>query len=106
MRFLLRMVFLVVSLLYPCCYMSMSCHKCVLCMCYNYAYFIATSGVCLIRSGTVGFQKRNYNRKKKIRQRARRGAYGNRPCTLSACVSLFRLDPCGWRTRDGGGAFL
>ena len=60
MRFLLRMVFLVVSLLYPCCYMSMSCHKFVLCMCYNYAYFIATSGVCLIRSGTVGFQKKLY----------------------------------------------
>ena len=31
-------------------------------MCYNYAYFIATSGVCLIRSGTVGFQKKHYNR--------------------------------------------
>ena len=42
----------------------------------------------------------------KFRQRARRGAYGNRPCTLSACASLFRLDPCGLRTRDGGGAFL
>jgi hypothetical protein len=39
-------------------------------------YFIATSGVCLIRSGTVGFQKKLQSQKKNSSACASRAASG------------------------------